>query len=234
MRASVRRAAAVWSRWPMKRAARSTALEPIGLVLQRETGIKPPPAVETAPIAYRDWEAAVGSRIAARARPVRIDRGVLVVRTATSTWAQELALLSEPILAQLRARGVQVESLRFRVGHVDAPERPPLRDEVRTSPPDAPLPAEVQAQLAHIADPELRDAIAHAAAKNLGWQLTLKAKNKPRVPGSGLDTRNEKAKRATSTRSAARAPRSAGPGSAPPDRATTPSRGASRGKPGSR
>lgn len=210
----------------MKRAARSTALEPIGLVILRETGLKPPPAVETAPIAYRDWEAAVGSRIAARARPVRLDRGVLVVRTATSTWAQELALLSEPILAQLRARGVQVESLRFRVGHVDAPERPPLRDEVRTSPPEVPLPPDVRAELARVEDPELRDAIAHAAAKNLGWQLTLKAPKKSRT--------EKAAKAATSARSAARAPRSAEPGSAPPDRETTPSRGASRRKPGSR
>jgi hypothetical protein len=160
----------------------TTTLEPIGLVLLREAGLRPPPTVETAPIAPRDWEAAVGTRIAARAQPLRLDRGVLIVRTASSTWAQELSLLSEPILTQLRARGVPVTGLRFRVGHVAAPERPPLRDAIRTTPPEAPLPPEVVALLAHIADPELRDAIAHAAARNLGWQLTLQAapKKKPR------------------------------------------------------
>jgi len=217
----------------MKRSARSTALEPLGLVLRRETGLRPPPAVETAPIAYRDWEAAVGSRIAARARPVRLDRGVLYVRTATSTWAQELALLSEPILVQLRARGVPVDSLRFRVGHIDPPERPPLRDEVRTAPPDAPLPPQVQAELARIADPELRDAIAHAAAKNLGWQITLAAAKKPpkarRAPAASKAPKA--AGPATSAPSGARAPRPAGRESAPQGRGSTPSRGASRGRP---
>lgn len=220
----------------MKRPLRSMSIEPIGLVILRETGLRPPSTIETSPVAARDWEAAVGSRIAARAQPVRLDRGVLVVRTASSTWAQELALLSEPILAQLRARGVKVESLRFRVGHVDAPERPPLRDEVRTAPPAVPLPPEVRAELSRIDDVELREAIAHAAAKNLGWQMEMAA------PKKGAKTRrpSEKTKAAargtepvpiTSAPSAARGPRSAGTGSAPPDRASRPSPGASRGKP---
>src|SRR6185369_15504631 len=94
-------------------------LEPLGLVISRETGLRVPSSIETSPIPYRDWEAAVGSRIAARARAVRLDRGVLVVRTATSTWAQELALLSDAILAQLRGRGVSVDALRFQVGPID-------------------------------------------------------------------------------------------------------------------
>ncbi len=202
----------------MTRRRRTSAIEPLGAVLQRDTALRVPASVETSPIAYRDWEGAVGSRIAARARPVRIERGVLFVRTATATWAQELALLADPILAQLRARGIAVEALRFRVGPVEAPERPPARDEVRTEPPAVPLPPEVRAQLARVEDPELREAIAYAAAKNLGWQSALAARPLKQPP-------------ATSAPSAARAPRSAGRESAPPARRTRTSPAGSRGRP---
>jgi hypothetical protein len=152
---------------------RRHGLEPLGLLLSRDAALRVPESVTTAPIAARDWEAAVGSRIAARARPVRLDRGVLLVRAATATWAQELSLLADAILSQLRGRGIDVTQLRFKVGPVDAPERPPTRTEVRTSPPAVPLPASLGAAVAQVDDPELRDAIAHAAAKNLGWQETL-------------------------------------------------------------
>src|SRR5262249_27335061 len=77
---------------------RSSGLEPLGIVLSRDAGLRVPGSIETSPVSARDWEAAVGSRIAARARPVRLDRGVLLVRTATATWAQELALLADAIL----------------------------------------------------------------------------------------------------------------------------------------
>jgi hypothetical protein len=149
----------------------SSGFEPLGAVLRRGTTIAVPKnAVPGAPVSARDWEAAVGTRIAARARPVKLERGVLYVRTASATWAQELSLLSNPILEQLRARGVDVEALRFRVGPVDAPERPPTRDEVRTSPPSAPLPPPLAAEIARVPDDDLREAIARAASKNLGWQ----------------------------------------------------------------
>jgi hypothetical protein len=164
----------------MRRAHRKSTLEPIGLVLRRDVALRPPPSIDTTPIPPRDWEAAVGTRIAARARPVRLDRGLLTVRAATATWAQELSLLSEPILAELRSRGLPVTELRFRVGPVEAPERPPQRDEVRTAPPEVPLPEEVLAEIARVPDPELRDIIAHAAAKNLGWQEMLRKPSKSR------------------------------------------------------
>jgi hypothetical protein len=196
------------------------ALEPLGLVLSRDAALRVPASIETSPIAARDWEAAVGSRIAARARPVRIDRGVLVVRTATATWAQELSLLSDAILSGLRARGIAVDALRFRVGHVEAPERPPSRSEVRVSPPEVPLPPSVLAVVERVGDPELRDAIAHAAARNLGWQA-MNAASPP--PPATLA--------ATSAPSVARGPRSAGRESAPPARRSGPSPAARRGKP---
>ena len=103
---------------------RSGALEPLGFVLRRDSDLRVPASIETSPIAARDWEAAVGTRIAARAQPIRLERGVLLVRTATATWAQELSLLADAIIAQLRGRSTPVDSLRFRVGQVEAPERP--------------------------------------------------------------------------------------------------------------
>jgi len=152
------------------------------MVLRRDSDIRAPPTVATSPVAFRDWEAAVGTRIAARAKPTRLERGVLLVVASTSTWAQELSMLSTEIVAQLRTRGVAVDSLRFRVGHVDPPDRPPQRDEVRREPPLAPLPEPVAAELARIPDDELRRAVTLAARKNLGWQEALKPKKARRRP----------------------------------------------------
>ncbi|MGK4009048.1 DUF721 domain-containing protein [Sorangium sp. So ce1036] len=130
---------------------------------------------------FREWEAAVGSRIAARARPLKLERGVLHVQAASSTWAQELSMLGDVILAQLRSRGLPVQSLRFRVGKVAPVARPPWREEVRPAPREAPLPPEVRRELGKVVDPDLRDAIAKAAARNLGWQ-EAEASALPRDP----------------------------------------------------
>ncbi len=158
----------------MKKKRRLRGIEPLGAVLDRANEILPPTSGAPdarAPVSARDWEAAVGTRIAARAMPAKLDRGVLHVRVASATWAQELSLLGEPILAQLRARGVRVDVLRFRVGHVEVPERSKTReDHVRTSPPAVPLPPKLAEEVASVPDEELRAAIRHAAEKNLGWQ----------------------------------------------------------------
>lgn len=225
-------------------------LEPVGAIMGRDASLKVAEKASSPPVAMRDWEAAVGSRIAARARPMRLERGVLHVRTASSTWAQELTLLADAIIAQLRGRGIDVEALRFRVGSVEPPERPPWRKEVRTSPPEVPLPAEVRRELAAIADPELRTAIAKAAAKNLGWQETVasasraaKAERAPRrssepAPEARSQPREPSASTSISPsisgRGAAPAPRGAASKSAPSDRSRTRPDGARRGSSGGR
>lgn len=236
---------------------RSGALEPLGIVLRRDSDLRVPASIETSPIAYRDWEAAVGTRIAARARPIHLERGVLLVRTATATWAQELSMLSDAIITQLRGRSVKVDSLRFRVGQVEAPERPPARDEVRASPPEVPLPPAVKQEVERVADEELRAIIARAAAKNLGWQAmndAQEARMKARPGRGGAAARATKKDApppdetatvtrppkkaserapdaATSAPPAARGPRAAGSGTSAPDRATPPSPAGRRGKP---
>ncbi len=157
----------------MKKKRLLRGIEPLGALLERTNEILPPRGAPgaRAPVSARDWEAAVGTRIAARAMPAKLDRGVLHVRVASATWAQELSLLGEPILAQLRARGVHVEALRFRVGHVEVTERSKTReDTVRTSPPAVALPPKLAEEVASVRDEELRASIRHAAEKNLGWQ----------------------------------------------------------------
>src|SRR5690242_18931769 len=68
------------------------------------------------PIALAVWVAAVGLRVAERARPVDLQNGVLTVRVATSVWANELSLLQSSIIERLHAEGVELRELRFRVG----------------------------------------------------------------------------------------------------------------------
>lgn len=168
-----------------------------------------PPKTATnarAPVAARDWEAAVGSRIAMRTMPARLERGVLHVRVASATWAQELSLLSDPIITQLRARGVAVDTLRFRVGKVEVPERIKTREEVRMTPRPVSLPSSLSGQVDRVQDEELREAIRHAAEKNLGWQQMIGKLSKS---GETNDRPNEPA--ATRTTPDARDLRSVGP-----------------------
>ncbi|HVK64975.1 MAG TPA: DUF721 domain-containing protein [Polyangium sp.] len=207
----------------MKRGRGRSGIEPLFAVLARERGITPPSDASRSPVRARDWEAAVGSRIAARARPVKLERGVLYVRAASATWAQELSMLCEPILEQLKARGVAVESLRFRVGPVDPPERAKTRNDVRTAPPAVKLPEMLAAEIEHVADEALREAIRRAAAKNLGWQRMRTSRKRTAAPEARVENdervpRAPEAETATTTR-AARGPRPAAPGSDPQDRA---------------
>jgi hypothetical protein len=122
------------------------------------------------PIPERIWREVVGLRIADRARPVSLDRGVLMLRAASSTWANELSLLAPVIIERLRERHINVESVRFRVGAIDPPPRPPERRVSRVVPPPAALPPDLTEQLRRVADDELREAIALAASSNLAWQ----------------------------------------------------------------
>ncbi len=127
-------------------------------------------AQRRAPFPARIWVYAVGPRVAERTRPVSLEGGVLVVRVATSVWANELSLLADSILPRLERAGVNARELRFRVGAIDPP---PLQAETRAArkvPPPAPLPPELVSLLAGVADPELKEAIALAARSNLAWQ----------------------------------------------------------------
>ena len=64
------------------------------------------------------WPEAVGARIAAEARPVRERDGTVTVECRAATWAQELDLLHDELLAKLNtALGDEsVARLRMVVG----------------------------------------------------------------------------------------------------------------------
>ena len=97
------------------------------------------------PISAALWREAVGARIAERARPVSLWGGVLLLRVPSSVWAHELSLLTDEMCARLRERGVDAKELRFRVGALDAVERPPERRIARTVPTTFAVPPELTA-----------------------------------------------------------------------------------------
>src|SRR5690349_8069136 len=80
----------------------------------------------TAYISLADWQRAVGPRLAQKTLPERLSEGVLTVRVPSSTWAQELSLLSDVVSERLRAAGHAVQRLRFQVhtASTQPPERP--------------------------------------------------------------------------------------------------------------
>jgi predicted nucleic acid-binding Zn ribbon protein len=63
------------------------------------------------------WVAAVGERLAAVATPVSERSGTLTIECADSVWTQELDLMQEQVLEQLRAElGEQApKALKFRL-----------------------------------------------------------------------------------------------------------------------
>jgi hypothetical protein len=116
----------------------------------------------SANISLADWRRAVGERLAQKTHPERESDGVLTVRVPSSTWAQELSLLSEVVLQRLGAAGHRLQKLRFHVsGGRPQPEAPV--SVVRR----AVLPESLSASLARLDDPDLRAAIAEAASLSL-------------------------------------------------------------------
>lgn len=62
------------------------------------------------------WEEAVGPALAAHVRPVRLERGTLLVEVDDPAWATQLRFLADDVRARLRdGVGVTVERLDVRV-----------------------------------------------------------------------------------------------------------------------
>jgi hypothetical protein len=142
-------------------------MEKLGAILQDARGLRVPAALQP-PVESQLWERAVGTRIARRARPHRIDRATLWVRVASAVWANELSLLAEDILGQLRRHGLAIDSLRFSVGPLDDVAELPTRTPKRAARTDKSLPATVQEKVDAVNDEALRDAVAAAAIRSLG------------------------------------------------------------------
>jgi len=159
-------------------------------------------AARAGPVDREVWREVAGDRIASRTEIGQLEQGTLEIRVDSPVWAQELAFLARDIVQRLRARGLPVNRIRFRVAAV-APLDVRPRRERRVAP--VALPGALTADLARVQDPELRAVIATAARYSLGLHAAA-------VTGSR----------------AARAPRSAAPGSDPPAPSDPASHGAPR------
>ncbi len=120
------------------------------------------------PVSTRDWENAVGSRIATRTRPMRLDRGMLVVVVSSAAWSNELSLLSAPIIERLQQLGVKVTELRFRVGKVE-PDIAVDGVPRKLAPLPVSLGRELERSLDAVDDEGLRSALESAAARSLAF-----------------------------------------------------------------
>lgn len=119
----------------------------------------------------RVWPEAVGDAIARAAWPQRIGRdGTLLVATTSSSWAFELGLLAEEILAKLSAAvGTGAPTaIKFSPGPVPSPPAP-AGDAAAATPPQVDAATrDLAAELTReMSDEELRETIARAAAASL-------------------------------------------------------------------
>ena len=65
---------------------------------------------------FGKWDEAVGPSVAAHLRPVKLDRGVLLVEADEPAWATQAKFLADTIVDRLRAvAGVEVERVEVRV-----------------------------------------------------------------------------------------------------------------------
>lgn len=117
------------------------------------------------------WPAAVGPAIARNAWPARIARdGTLHVATSSSTWAYELAQLAPDLLARLRdaLHEATPPALRFAPGRLpDAQQEEPAGGAAESVEPSAATLARAAELAAAVEDPDLRAAVARAAAASL-------------------------------------------------------------------
>lgn len=144
-------------------------MEPLGAVLVRDRLLKQAVRETNNPVSNRDWERAVGTRIASKTRPARLTEGTLTVIASSPIWSNELSLLAEPILERLRSMGVKVRELRFRVGTIE-PDVGANRRPAKLSPRPVEVEAEIGPELAKVEDEGLREALATAAARMLAFK----------------------------------------------------------------
>jgi len=115
----------------------------------------------------RAWPTVVGETVVRNAWPARLSReGTLHVNASSSTWAFELGRLAETILEQLRAAlgNAAPTAVRFAPGPLPEPPAEPPATTLPVGPGDR---AEAAELTAAIADDELRELVARAAAASL-------------------------------------------------------------------
>jgi predicted nucleic acid-binding Zn ribbon protein len=62
------------------------------------------------------WDEAVGETVAAHVRPIKLDRGVLLVEADDPAWATQVKFLADTIVERLHdVAGVEVDTVQVRV-----------------------------------------------------------------------------------------------------------------------
>ena len=182
------------------------------------------------------WRHIVGERIAARTEPGAKRGRELTVHVASASWAQELSLLVNEIVARLKSAGIHVDTVRFRVKEIAATTRDPAARQVAYR--KAALPSALARQLDSIDDSELRDAIGEAAALWLALDEIKSAAAPPNATSKsnssypkGQAPPSSARPAATSARPNARNLRDAESRSAHSDRSSSPGRAKTKDRP---
>lgn len=145
-------------------------MERLGDGIERELARSGSPAAVPLARITAAWPSAVGPVIARQAWPLRLARdGTLHVATSSATWANELTLLADDVLARLREHVGADTPPRLRCAAGPIPEPPSRAEE------DAPRRQDVPPDVAWTAssvasaidDPELRELVARAARASL-------------------------------------------------------------------
>jgi predicted nucleic acid-binding Zn ribbon protein len=62
------------------------------------------------------WAHVVGEEVAARTRPIKIERGVLYVHVDQSAWMQELHFMEKEIIKKIKEQAPDVDLKQIRFG----------------------------------------------------------------------------------------------------------------------
>lgn len=67
---------------------------------------------------FNHWQEIVGEEISKKSKPTRLKRGILFVSVSSSTWANELSLMSDQLVGKINSflKEKVVNEIRFRPG----------------------------------------------------------------------------------------------------------------------
>lgn len=98
----------------------------MGELLDRQTRRLGGPSSATTSTVFARWEELVGTDIAAHARPVSLQRGILVLAVDQPAWASQLRYMTAELLTRIAEAtgGAEVTEIHLRVTGEPTPESP--------------------------------------------------------------------------------------------------------------
>ncbi len=115
------------------------------------------------------WESAVGTQIAAKARPVNFRDGTLTVVVSNAPWMQQLNFLKKGIMEKINSACGQelVREIFLKAGRPERPRKEPQASKSTAKPLTAAENERIARETSDIDDPELRQAFASLLARHL-------------------------------------------------------------------